>query len=122
AGLLAHEVVHIDKRHALLSLATDTASRLGSRLFSFGRLGMLRQFSSQLEGVVVQGYSQTREFEADQSGASLASAAGFDPRGLARVLTHAAGRGLAETGYFATHPSIGERVGRLQARFRDSSA
>ena len=79
--MLAHEIQHIDRRHALNTIAKDFAAK---RLMNIGG-PILRKAAELLEVLIDRGYQQDQEFEADIEGARLAKRAGFDPAGLANL-------------------------------------
>ena len=128
AGVLAHEVQHIDRRHCLNQLAASTAARTSSRFLRLGG-GLLGSTVTQaLEKLLVEGYRQDQETEADLEGAELAARSGYDRRGLERLLTllerpSADGQGplWARLDYFQGHPPIAERIARLRRRHGDSA-
>ena len=121
AGVLAHELSHIDHRHALRNLAAGAAVRSGLRVLSFGRGAILSRVVGGMETLLSQGYRQDQEFEADLTGSRLAARAGFRADGLARLLADLATRApdgegpLAEVlSYFNSHPPVGARIERLR--------
>lgn len=114
AGVLAHEIVHVERRHAVQALRRATffeslfnqlggqegaAAAGGAQVFA---LGMLLSFSSG------------QEEEADRRGAELMHLSGHDPRGLIRffqrvaALQRAGGSGLGE--FFDPHGRPEERI------------
>ncbi|MBI4603162.1 MAG: M48 family metalloprotease [Planctomycetes bacterium] len=122
AGVLAHEIVHIDRCHAVRSLAASMAVRAGFHVLSLGRGAILARLAGGIEALLTQGYAQDRELEADLLGARLARLAGYDPRGLIDVLERV--RALAPDGrgplaqvlqYFRSHPPVDLRIARLRA-------
>lgn len=126
AGVLAHEVQHIDRRHSLNQLAASMAARTSSRFLRLGGGLVGNTVNQALEKLLVEGYRQDQEIEADLEGAALAGRAGYDARGLARLLTllerpSPDGQGPIWTliGYFQSHPPVGERIARLRKRFGD---
>ncbi|MEC9350105.1 MAG: M48 family metallopeptidase [Planctomycetota bacterium] len=117
AGVLAHEIQHIDRRHALNTLAKNFAAK---KLLNIAG-PMLRKAAETLEVHIDRGYQQDQEFEADIEGARLAKRAGFDPAGLANLLEKLGmpeplenSLRIEELPYFSTHPPIRERVRRLR--------
>jgi predicted Zn-dependent protease len=109
AFLLGHEMGHVLCGHAKSQLTASTfLHAVTARLAGAGP--MLRQLLNQ-------GYSRELELEADREGARLAAAAGFDPRAAERALGRLAlvsngQAGLTE--YFSSHPSLAERVQKLE--------
>jgi predicted Zn-dependent protease len=125
AGVLGHEVVHIDRRHALHQLARSAAVRGGIRLLTLGRGMLAARLATGMRELLVQGYRREQELEADLLGSRLAARAGFDPRGLVRLLERLErarpdGTGpLAEAySYFRSHPPVRERIGELERALR----
>ncbi len=119
AGLLAHEIAHVDRRHAVKAYAASAATRAGLRLLSFGRGAVLRQLSGALEGLVSSGHGDERELEADLVGSELAEAAGYEPRGLLRLLGDvASSAGVSgATPFFQRHPPLPSRIRALEKRW-----
>lgn len=121
ACVLAHEVIHIDQRHAVKNLAASAVARTGLNIFTLGRGAILGKIAGSMKDLMVQGYRQDQELEADLYGVRLARLAGFDPRGLIRLLERLRelrpdGKGpIAEAfQYFRSHPPIEERLDRLR--------
>jgi predicted Zn-dependent protease len=118
AGVLAHEVAHVDQKHVLdeirrssvMKTASDEAQLSGALLDAIAELGTSMLFT---------GLSREDEMEADSLGLLYATATGYRPGGLAsflRRLIEAEGgeeTGMAE--WTATHPSTTERLRVLEA-------
>ena len=120
AGVLAHEIQHIDCRHALNSLAKNFAVR---KLLRIGG-PMLRKAADFFEITISRGFEREQEFEADLEGGRLAKRAGFDPRGLASLLEKLAAMEplennlrLEDIPFFSSHPPMPERISKLRKRF-----
>ena len=120
AFVVAHEMAHVIRRHAINRVLRQTAFAAAS-MIAPGRGAIapwLRRVGLQW---LERGYSQSQEFEADALGAILTRAATFDPHGALRLFTrfqrldHATGAPGLGT-YLSTHPPIGERITRLEAR------
>jgi Zn-dependent protease with chaperone function len=118
ACVVGHEMGHVVRGHAmeriasqLLTTAATRAARIPGGLLSQWILGAgVHLFHSA--------YSQDRELEADEFGARLAAAAGYDPRGAVRVLERLqhveADSGLPMAEYFSSHPPLELRIRRLR--------
>ena len=114
AGVLAHEVAHIDCCHGLKRLGAFFAVQelIGTNHFILSRATEL------IETLIEKGYSQENEFEADREGARLAKRAGFDPSGLRHALELLEDRCQGEPySFFDTHPPTPERVSELRKLF-----
>ena len=115
AGVLAHEVGHVNRRHVIEGIrkadfmreVRDQAGISGSTLDRAVGAG---------SNVLFSGYSREDEAEADSLGVLYAASAGYDPAGLPTFVSHLnrhAGEGpLAEI--FATHEPPDARIQRLQ--------
>ena len=118
AFVLAHEMAHVIRRHAIDRLLRQKVISAAS-LVSPGRVALtswIRQVGFQW---LERAYSQDQEFEADELGVLLMRAAGFGPAGGIRLLERL-GRldrtpDPLELGpYLSTHPSVEERVLKLR--------
>ena len=121
AGVLAHEVVHIDGKHAIRNLAAKTAIQAGFKLLTLNRGAMLAQVVGGMEELMLKGYRQDQELEADLFGCRLSSQAGFSDHGLSELLSKLTQRSPDGQGiladlftYFNSHPPIHERIEQLR--------
>ena len=115
AGVLAHEIAHIDCFHSLKMLAAAVGTTLTA-----GKINnaILSQAAKLFEQLIERGYSQDNEFEADREGALLAKRAGFDPFGHMELMKMEEGVYPAEEhSYFSTHPPRHERINELRKLF-----
>ena len=120
AFVVAHEMAHVIRRHAINRVLRQTAYAAAS-MVAPGRGAIapwLRRVGLEW---LERAYSQDQEFEADALGALVMKAAGFDPDGALRLLARfqrldrlpdASGLGA----YLSTHPPVTDRVARLQRR------
>jgi beta-barrel assembly-enhancing protease len=112
AFFLGHEVGHVLRGHAKDHMTANTLlNAIMARMPAAGQ--MLRQ-------VISKGYSRTLELEADQEGARLAAAAGFNARASISALKNLSQvspdtSGLSE--YLSSHPPITERMRELEKNF-----
>lgn len=117
AGVLAHEIEHIDCRHAVRSIALGEGIAGGLDLLSERSKDVAKYdevISSFTRELLEKGFDPPKEYEADERGRALARTTGFAPGGLRAVLEALqksdAGRS-AET--FSTHPPLADRLQKL---------
>ncbi len=127
AGVLAHEVSHIAKRHAAAQLtkATVTNGLLGLLGAVLSNDGTSRgEAAARIgAGLFAQGlflkFSRDDERDADRTGVQIMRRAGWDPRGLPEFLAILAQEQRRSPGsvevFLSSHPAPGERVGELQS-------
>ncbi len=109
AFFLGHEIGHVLHGHARDRMTADAfLNAVMSRMPAAGKM---------IADLIRKGYSQEQELEADRSAVRLAAAAGFDARAALTALKRLSQvapdpSGISE--YLSTHPSISERVRRLE--------
>jgi Zn-dependent protease with chaperone function len=121
ACVVGHEMGHVVRGHASERIASQLLATAATRAVRMSG-GLVSQW---IAGTGVHlfhsAYSQDRELEADEFGARLAAAAGYDPLGGVRVLERLqrgesrGGLPLAE--YFSSHPPLEVRIQRLGRLF-----
>ncbi len=128
AGVLAHEMAHVDARHAAQRrIAVGGTSVLGSLTGLFlGKTVADGIFSRGTQGVLA-GYSREQEREADRLAVSYLERAGYDPFALRDFLQSMdndvafQARWLGEaydadhTGWLSSHPAMGARVSGIDS-------
>ncbi|HEX9901068.1 MAG TPA: M48 family metalloprotease [Candidatus Methylomirabilis sp.] len=141
AGVLGHEIAHVNLRHVLSEIenryfarkagetamqalgayggrggaATMTALQAGGPVFS-----QMADFATE---VVFKGYGRTQEIEADKIGTEYAQRAGYHPYGLVSFLEASWERSQRKDeavsgGLMRTHPIHAERIGELREHIR----
>ena len=132
AGVLGHEVTHIDLRHCAERVQTEAHLRNLSQ--GGGLLGSLAGIPVE---VFLAGYSKEQELEADRDGTTLAVDAGYSPLGILQLfdefakleqasapttatpttpVDEAADLSLATlSGYFRSHPPAAERIQQIRS-------
>lgn len=121
AGVLAHEVEHVEQRHSLKALVQQTGLRL---LLStvVGDVGVIGDWAGQLGGLK---FSRDSERQADDQGLDRLLAAGFDADGMLRLfakLDASPGNGVTPPGWLSSHPATPERIARLRQRLEGRPA
>ncbi len=124
AGVLAHEVAHVDSRHLekevrakkTTSWAVEEGTAKipgGSELNALTNDLITRAFTTR--------YSQDKESEADRKGVEFAARAGYDPSGLVSFLQRLQVASAAPSNQRAlgllngkTHPPLDQRLAALQ--------
>lgn len=118
AGVLAHELGHIELRHGLRSILRNSSALIVVSTLT-GDLSSLVTFSGTLPFILLQyGYAREFEREADDFAAALLPEAHIDPAGLAEmlaILERARPEKGADFTYLSTHPSTPERLRRIGA-------
>jgi len=123
AGVMAHEIAHVTRQHSMRQL-----------LSSLGMFALIQAFFGDVSGlaaVLVDGgstlltmrFSRDFEREADETGLGYLSAAGIDPRGMARFFRlllkeeqQASGALPASLALLSTHPATEERIASLEEK------
>jgi Zn-dependent protease with chaperone function len=115
-GVLAHELGHLQKRHALRQLMQSAMLAIVANVF----LGDMGDMTGSAAALLNLRYSRDFEREADDYAASMMRQNHADPKRLATMLQRLDPEGAKgsaeESSYFATHPITAERIKRLQER------
>jgi len=134
AGVLAHEIAHVVKKHQLTAIqsgaGTDFLSSVGKDLAAdrIGRSGggfLAQQGKTALanagidllkNGVFLRPLDRSMEYEADRMAIVIASRSGYDPYGLVAALSMLAQMKGDSDGasIFSTHPAASDRIGELE--------
>jgi predicted Zn-dependent protease len=122
ACILAHEMAHIMRGHAMNRIVSNSAIAAVSRAAPIrGALsGWLRRVGVQF---LESAYSQDMESEADRLGVRLVGAAGYDPGAclqlfsrLAELKSHSGQFDLGS--YFSSHPPFEVRIDNIKRQLR----
>ncbi len=116
AAILAHEICHVTRRHALriisrsefISGVTDVAAG-SSGDFAAYDMGVDKVTNTMLK----TGYDSGSEFDADRMGRELATNTGFARNGLVTFLQKLQTLKLDNKSIFSTHPDLSERIEKL---------
>ena len=128
AAVIAHEIAHIQLRHALTSIRNaryanaaisgalagigDTAANTVNELTSI----MGTSVDEIITTMVVKGYSKNDELAADKEALSLLAAAGYDPSamlGMLEILKEKQGNDK-KSGFGKTHPTPADRISAVK--------
>lgn len=121
AGVLAHEISHVLRKHYLQAIKQGARSGLmaefaGHALQKNGADPALTKLVNAGTEVYTRGLDKSDEFEADRMGVVIATRAGYDPYGLPAVLQTLQGLNAQDSSLallFKTHPALGERLSLL---------
>ncbi len=124
AGVLAHEMQHITRRHATKRIIEDSSTGLmisavtgdltGAMMYTVKIANMLAQLS----------YSRSDEDEADEEGMKMVLASGIDPSGMIRLFETIKEQNTIPgfLQYVSTHPDMNKRIERLRKLSEEGSA
>ncbi len=127
AGVLGHEIGHVNARHSARQYSRSTASEIGLIVGSIlvPQAAPLAQLGETGLGLLMLKNSRADELEADSLGARYAARGGWDPDGIPQMLTTLAR--IEETSdtkgvpnWMQTHPVAADRVEKVQAAVRDA--
>lgn len=128
AGVLAHELGHVNARHSAERISAQQAAQVSTVIAAIGLqlAGMssdLARAGQTIATMAIQGYSRQQEFEADTLGVRYMSRAGYDPGGMVTFLStlreqsvlEAQAKGLPagsvdQYNMMSTHPRTVDRV------------
>lgn len=122
AGVLAHEIGHVNARHGLNRVGAGVFGQIAS-----AGLGILlgeeaAQIGNTVAGLALSAYSRDQEYEADLLGVQYLARAGYDPGAMAAFLDNLKAHGALEAtlagqpdggdGFhlMATHPRTADRI------------
>ena len=117
AGVLGHEIGHVIARHSSERLAKQqlTQGLLGALVVGSGDY-TTAQIGQMVGGMINMKYGREDELESDALGIRIMVEAGYDPRGMIRVmevLAKASG-GSRQPEFFSTHPAPENRAERIK--------
>jgi beta-barrel assembly-enhancing protease len=110
AGVLGHEVGHVLARHSAEHIAKDQLTQ--------GLTGAFAQIGQVIGQMTMMKYGREDELEADTLGLRLMAEAGYDPRGLIRVMQilEKASGGSRQPEFQSSHPSPPHRIEEIKAK------
>jgi predicted Zn-dependent protease len=121
AGVLAHEIAHVVRKHHYRVIQQAKAVDFGSKLLS-QKMGQDNELVQKLIGsgaeIVARGLDKNAEYEADRMGVVLSARAGYDQYALAEVLQqmgHYSKEDDSVKLLFKTHPLPDDRLSHLDA-------
>jgi len=119
AGVLAHEIGHVVRKHHLKVIQKQQLLSMGAGLLgekvSKGDQTLDMVIGNGAE-IMARGLDKNAEYEADRDGVVLATRAGYDSYGLPEVLQSISATSNSEGGLtllYKTHPHPDERLAKL---------
>ncbi len=120
AAVLGHEIGHVAARHGIKRVQAVFGYQLLAvvALVALGdkpEAGQIQQIANDIFSLILLGYSREDEFQADRLGTIYAHRAGYDPRGMVRLLEKLGeqSRGRQIT-FLSTHPPIEDRISQVE--------
>jgi predicted Zn-dependent protease len=122
AGVLAHEIAHVLKKHHLQAMQKTAQLELANTaITTFSRPDASAQRRDKLlsagSELFARGLDKSDELQADRLGVVIAARAGYDAYGLPAVLQTLQAMNPADSGLalmFKTHPAPAERLDALE--------
>ena len=127
AAVLAHEIGHVQKSHALAAISTSRITSAltiiaaeGTKAVVGGTVGELtRLFEGSIDDItqtlVNSGYARGQENEADAMAIKIMQRVGYDPAALIRVLeTMKVKVPPGAAGFVSTHPPVDDRIADIR--------
>jgi beta-barrel assembly-enhancing protease len=113
AGVLAHEIAHVERRHGMRRIAQSLGVVAAFQLVVGDLSGLAGVAVAVLREGAINSYSRTQEAEADMDAVQSLRRARIDPRALAEFLEllRRDEPGLPSAlGWLGTHPDLGQRI------------
>ncbi|HLU26208.1 MAG TPA: M48 family metallopeptidase [Longimicrobiales bacterium] len=126
AGVLAHEIAHVEERHGAEQIERMQRANVGLSLayILLGRApsGLERAAIEVGGAAIFARYSREAEFEADATAVRLLVSAGINPNGLATFFSTLLAERERQPGileqWFSTHPTTEDRIAQVRSLIR----
>jgi predicted Zn-dependent protease len=130
AGVLGHEIGHVTARHSAQQYTKATSAGLGLTLLGIfvPEAQPIQGVAEQALGVLFLKYGRDDELQADDLGVRYTAQSGWNPAGVAGMLTtlsrldEASGSRKGVPNWLSTHPAPADRVAKLQPAIRQARA
>lgn len=113
AGVLAHEMAHVDRRHGMRRIA-QSIGVIGAVQLVFGDVSGISAVAIEvLRASTINAYSRDQEREADSDGVATLARAGIDPNALAdffELLKKREASLPSALSWLGTHPDLAQRI------------
>ena len=114
AGVLAHEIQHVEQRHSLKAMVKSLGLATSVSMV-FGDLGGLASAGSDLLGLK---FSREHEAQADRDGLKALVAAGISPAGMRDFFRKLGEKEALSPGWLSSHPASEDRFTALDAAIK----
>ena len=126
AAILAHEVAHVVRGHAIGSIkksrwagvakdAVNATAELSSKEVAQLTEVFEGAMDDMVDAILVKGYSRDTEYGADKVGAEIMVRAGYNVKAfIAYLKTLESKQGGGDGGWSATHPKASDRIAKLE--------
>lgn len=132
AAIIAHEIAHINHRDGIESIKqarwTEALTIIGTKAVKqYGSEDLIRlvnifegSIDDVLKTLVVNGYSRTQEYAADEKALTYLANAGYNPEALIVVLNKLRNQErISNTGFLKTHPNNQDRINNIINKLPD---
>jgi predicted Zn-dependent protease len=134
AAIIAHEIAHINHRDGIASIKqarwTEALTIIGVKAInhyaSEDLARLVNIFEDSIDDIiktlVVNGYSKTQEYAADEKALSYLTKAGYDPNALINFIDRLSNYSKnSYAGIINTHPDAKERIKNLKEKIQPTS-
>lgn len=134
ASVIAHEIAHIQKQHSISAIKTSRFKDLSLNVASLAinesdndeAKQMMSVFGDSVDDVVsslvLNGFSQEQEFEADSYALKLLNNAGYNPHSIVNMLkTLEQNQANHKRGFVKTHPEPKKRIKKIEKELNSYS-
>jgi len=127
AGVLAHEIAHITRRHSVRNIISSAGLGLVLQTLVGDASGLLGLLSANSEMLMGRKFSRDFEREADETGWDYLLRSDIDPRGMIRFFERVQGEQANAGGgedvqnalaVVSTHPATPERIAAAHVRWQ----
>lgn len=118
AGVLAHEIGHVEERHGLRRMMRAAGWVILVSVISEEAGGLFEEVAAFPTLLIDQAYSRSFETDADDRAMAIMEYTGRDPEAFAEMLgliTKDCGSACESAGWFSSHPAPSDRIERIQA-------
>lgn len=123
AAVLAHEVGHIEERHAVRQMERSQWYGLGTAILEQAASGDVGAFAQVASNLQLLSYGRRHEYDADDRAIELLRRTRYQPSGLVRLLEllDRQGGGGQTFHWLRTHPTSKARIDRAREKIQGRS-